>query len=548
MVAPSTDAPIRAGGFAARVSGPLWNVLTPLLITGAAGFLRFFRLSVPHSIVPLDETYYAPNSLGMLCHGTDMAFKAGAAHTCAGLEPTFAVHPPVGKELTAIGIKIFGYRAFGWRFAPAVVGTLAVLVVYGIARRLWPEKRWPAIAAATFVAVDGLEFVQSRLAMLDIFVMFFILLGVWLLLVDRDHAHGWTGPRWWRLASGFSFGLAVASKWAAIPLLPVIAAVALAWEVVRIRDERATTRSAPAAPVLSPPPGTALDAPPQPEEFWQMRSPPRPRHSVLSLLRQLVEIGATFVLLPAIVYLASYAPWFLSTKRYIPPRCNDVVTVNGVSHSKPKAGMALWLCDQREIFDYHRNLKATDDQGKPIHPYMSRAWSWPWISRPASHYFISYCTANPKLTPCPASLTRDKEILGLPNPAVWWMGFFVALPACFYFLVRRRDDVAALLIVLFAPLVVPWLVYSRPIFMFYMTPATPLLALMVVHVMQRWKLQWSAVGFVAIAIVMFGYFYPVLAAYSLPPDGVFGWKARIWYGYAIRGDCLSANVKLFCWI
>ena len=48
---------------------------------------------------------------------------------------------------------------------------------------------------------------------------------------------------------------------------------------------------------------------------------------------------------------------------------------------------------------------------------------------------------------------------------MWWFGFFVALLVCFYLIVAKRDDVAALLIVLFAPLILPWLVYSRPIFM-----------------------------------------------------------------------------------
>jgi len=551
-VAATTDAPASSGGVRSRVSSSLTNAATALAITGAGGFLRFWRLGSPHSIVPLDETYYAPNSFGYLCHGTDMSFKAGAAHTCAGLEPTFAVHPPVGKELMAAGIKIFGYRPFGWRFAPAIVGTLAILVVYGIARRLWPDKRWPAAAAATLVAVDGLEFVQSRLAMLDIFVMFFILLGVWLMLVDRDHAYGWTGPRWWRLGAGVAFGLAVSSKWAAIPLLPVVAAIALAWEVVRIRDTRTAALT---KPPPDPVPASEILAPATPEmlggeeAFWRPSQPAaRPPRTFPAILRQTLEIFATFLIIPALVYLGSYTPWFLSTKRYVPPRCNDVVTVGSVAHSKPKAGMALWLCDQKEIFDYHRNLKATDDKGNPIHPYMSRAWSWPWISRPASHYFKSYCIPNPKQSPCPAAQTRDEEILGLPNPAIWWIGFFVALPGLFYLMIRRRDDVAALLIVLFAPLVIPWLIYSRPIFMFYMTPATPLLGLMVVHAIKSLKLRWAAVGFVAIAITFFGYFYPVMAAYPLPPNGAFGWNSRIWYGHAIRGDCTSAGIKLLCWI
>src|SRR5438093_12218584 len=74
--------------------------------------------------------------------------------------------------------------------------------------------------------------------MLDIFLAFFVLLGVWLLLEDRARAPGWTGLRSWRIGSGVAFGLAIASKWGAVPMLPVVAAVALAWEVARIHDAR----------------------------------------------------------------------------------------------------------------------------------------------------------------------------------------------------------------------------------------------------------------------------------------------------------------------
>jgi dolichyl-phosphate-mannose-protein mannosyltransferase len=531
-LAPPPDAVERAGGAVIRAGGRLSDILTPALITGIAGFLRFWRLGTPHSIVPLDETYYAPNSLGYLCHGTDMTFSANARHTCAGLEPVFAVHPPIGKILIAAGIKIFGYRPFGWRFFPALAGTLIVLLVYLIGRRLWPENRWPAAAASILVACDGLLFVQARLAMLDIFLAFFIVLGVWLMLEDRARATRSKGLRWWRLGAGVAFGLAIASKWAAIPMLPVVAAVALAWEAVRIRDERDAEASRQLA--------EGIDGGPIPH---------RPRALRDRLWFQALAIAATFVFIPVVVYVSSYTPWFLSTKKYVPPRCYVVTTVNGVSRSQPKTGLSYWLCYQREILDYHRHLQAFDTKGNPIHPYMSRPWSWPWISRPASHYNTRYCSPSRAPEPCkPGEVVIDEEIVGLPNPLIWWTGFFIAFPMCIFWMIFRRDDVAALLVVLFAPLVIPWFVYSRPLFLFYMTPASVFLSLMVAHALVRWRWRSLTVGFVALAVVTFGYFYPVLAAYPLPLHGVFGWEARMWFGHGLRGDCLSAKIKLLCWI
>ena len=545
-ISPASAAFARTGAAIERASAAFGGILPPMLITAVAGFLRFWRLSEPHEIIPLDETYYAPNSFGWLCHGADMSFVDKAPHTCEGLSPTFAVHPPVAKLLIAVGIKIFGYRPFGWRFSAALAGTLSVLIIYLIGRRLWPAKRWPAAAAAILVGACGLQFVQSRLAMLDIFVSFFILLGIWLLLEDRARAPNTSGIRWWRLASGVAFGLAIGSKWGAIPMLPVVAAVALAWEAVRIRDLRDRRMEEEMA-------ARAGEEPVEPPPVPVFTPAPRPPGRRNSFVFQILAVLVTFFVVPAIVYLTSYTPWFLSTKRYVPPRCNDTVVVEGEPKSVPYAGFRLWWCNQREILDYHRNLKSVDAEGKPIHPYMSEAWSWPWISRPASHYFESYCT--PGRTPvadCPTGAVRDEEILGLPNPLIWWAGFFIALPVCLFWMVARRDEVAALLVVLFAPLVITWLPAGRPLFMFYMTPASPFLALMVVHLLHRWRLRLTAVSFVALCVALFGYFYPVLAAYPLPPHGAFGWESRIWFGHGLRGDCVpkpaSDKIKLLCWI
>lgn len=505
----------------------------PALIVLATALVRFLRLGDPDVVIPLDETYYAPNSLGYACHGADMTFEnAESPQTCDGLAPTFAVHPPLGKLLIAAGIKIFGYTPFGWRAASAAFGTLAVLVVYLIGRRLW-DSRWLAAAGAVLVSVDGLFFVQSRLAMLDIFLAFFVLLGVWLLLEHRARYLGGIG--WWRVGAGVALGLAAATKWVAAPVLGVAFAVALAWEISRLRDN--ARRRVVSDPLMFHPEADG--------ELGYLQPLPDVQPERVRLAWPLIGLLLTMAVMPVVVYVASYTPWFLSTKRYIPPRCNTVV--NGVS--EPKDGLSLWLCNQKEIFDYHRNLKARDADGKPIHPYMSQAWSWPWISRPAAHYFVSTCQPGGKPPPCEGgAVVRNSEILGLPNPLTWWVGSFIALPACLFWMLRKRDDVAALLVVMYAPLVLPWFATSRPLFMFYMTPAVPFLALMIVHVMHRWEWGGTGLAFVVLAVTVFAYFYPVLAAYPLPPGGAFGWESRIWFGHGFPGDCTSAGIKLLCWI
>ena len=95
------------------------------------------------------------------------------------------VHPEVGKWLIALGEKAFGMDPFGWRIAAAVVGALMVLVMCRFARRLTGSTALGCVAGL-LLSFDGLHFVLSRLALLDIFVAFFLLCGVHCLVADRD--------------------------------------------------------------------------------------------------------------------------------------------------------------------------------------------------------------------------------------------------------------------------------------------------------------------------------------------------------------------------
>ena len=100
------------------------------------------------------------------------------------------VHPEVGKWLIALGEKAFGMDPFGWRVAAAVVGALMVLVMCRLVRRLTGSTLLGCVAGL-LLCFDGLHLVLSRLALLDIFLSFFLLLRRACLVIDRD----WTRAR-----------------------------------------------------------------------------------------------------------------------------------------------------------------------------------------------------------------------------------------------------------------------------------------------------------------------------------------------------------------
>src|SRR5215475_1719253 len=167
-----------------------WGWVGPLLVTAFGAFLRFNRLSVPHAVI-FDETYYVPDALGILRFGVEHNYVAnrnpliarGDGHIFSpGGE--FVVHPPFGKILIAGGEWAFGLTPFGWRFAVAVTGSLAILILARVARRMTRSTLLGCVAGL-LLALDGLEFVMSRTALLDIFVMFWVLAAFGCLMVDR---------------------------------------------------------------------------------------------------------------------------------------------------------------------------------------------------------------------------------------------------------------------------------------------------------------------------------------------------------------------------
>src|SRR6186713_1206386 len=94
-------------------------------------------------------------------------------------QPLNPEHPPLGKEIIALGIALFGDKPFGWRFLPVVFGTLGL---FAAMRAMWLASlaRFATIACGVLLATAFPLFVQSRIAMLDIFMASFVLLALWL--------------------------------------------------------------------------------------------------------------------------------------------------------------------------------------------------------------------------------------------------------------------------------------------------------------------------------------------------------------------------------
>ena len=195
-----------------------------------------------------DEIYYATEGQDLFTHGVEWNAQTGTGD--------FVVHPPLGKWIIGVGEQIFGYNTFGWRIMPAVFGTLAILLLIRITRRMF-RSTMLGCAAGLLMTLDGMEFVLSRTALLDIFLMFFILAAFGCLVMDRDQrrrrwlramengldptapgragrltTHLWpTSIPWWRLAGAVMTGCAMSVKWSALWYVILFVILIIIWEV-----------------------------------------------------------------------------------------------------------------------------------------------------------------------------------------------------------------------------------------------------------------------------------------------------------------------------
>lgn len=164
-----------------------------------------------------DESYYVPDA---------------AVNVSEGHGTNFPEHPPLGKLFIALGIQLFGNDPFGWRFFPVVFGIACVALLYLICRRLGISKDM-SLFAASLLAFENLTFVQSAIAMLDIFSVAFMMLSFWLYL--RGSYGG----------AGVSAGLAALAKLTGALALPVIC---LHWLMTNRSDWKRFVPSMLAAP------------------------------------------------------------------------------------------------------------------------------------------------------------------------------------------------------------------------------------------------------------------------------------------------------------
>lgn len=528
-VTPPSAAEIEAGLLVRMVrtveGSRAWGWVATLAVTALAAVMRLVSLDRPGRLV-FDETYYVKQAYSMLTLGyegnwADESDDAFAAGDFSGLstDPDYVVHPPLGKWLIAIGMKLLGPESVtGWRLSGAIAGIIGVLLVTRIGRRLMGSTLLGA-TAGLLLAVDGMHLVMSRTGILDIFVSTLVLAAFGTLLLDRDHSRRrlakrtalemarngklkdpWgprLGIRWWLVATGVLLGMACGVKWSGLYAVAVFGLIAVLWSV-------AARRAA----------GVRL---------W----------IGAGLVRDGFSAFLTLIPVTALTYLAAWSSWFASSEAYNRTWAQNVNAVAEVPQRTwlPDA-LNSWWEYHLQAWNFHRGLDSE-------HTYSSHPIGWLIQARPTSFAWRD--------TDAPAGMTNRwiEAILAVGNPVVWWGGA-IALLVVIWYAFRHRDWRAWAILAGYAAMYLPWFTYSAPfsnrtIFTFYTVAFAPFVALALTFAIgvalgprlapgqrgtarrRRGVTLWTVV--VVGALVLAVYFWPIWVGEPIPYRY---WQLHMW--------------------
>ena len=152
-----------------------WAAIALSQLLLATLLLRLLWLSQPPDQLIFDEVYYVNAARVIL--GWPLPAGATYADAPAGLDPN-TEHLPLAKLIIAGSMRLLGDNAYGWRLPSVLFGTATVGLLYLLVRRVG-RREDVALFAAFILSFDNLVFVHSRIATLDIFMLFFLLLGVY---------------------------------------------------------------------------------------------------------------------------------------------------------------------------------------------------------------------------------------------------------------------------------------------------------------------------------------------------------------------------------
>ena len=428
-----------------------------------------------------------------------------------GQAPYETTHPPLGKLLMSVGIAIFGMTPFGWRFAGALIGVLMLPALYLLALQL-THKRSVATVSMLAFSLDLMHYTQTRIATIDSFPVFFILLSYLCMVryLQTDlFAVGAEKPRLFDRClrksliplalSGLFMGLAIASKW--IGLYSAVG-LALLFFVAIYRQYRVSNVAC------------GLDV-----ERAGLDDGQKARvHAAqdFTLKRILITCGFCvifFVLVPCVIYYLCYIPYLSPTGPVTLKRVIDAQIGMLNYHSTPGLGMD--------------------------HPFQSPWWQWPFILKPMWFAQDQYEPAGYAST-----------IMCMGNPWVFYIGAVAmlgALAACAAKYLNLRSGISLrqgdgdltlpVLAVGFLAQYLPWVLVPRSMYIYHYFASVPFIIMATAWWLDRLprsrpRLRTCVMALYLVgALVFFVLFFPYASGWLTSTEWLdaMKWFSKLYY-------------------
>ena len=390
--------------------------------------------------------------------------------------------------MMSAAIAVFGMTPFGWRFAGALIGVLMLPAIYLLALQL-THRRLPAAVSMLAFTFDLMHFTQTRIATIDSFPVFFILLTYLFMVrymqMDSFAVSDPSRPRLfdWAyvktlvplLLCGICMGLSIASKW-----IGAYSALGLAilFFMTMYRQYRTGL----------------ISWETEPDDHGRVASAQR-----LTLARIAVTCGFCvlfFVVIPCALYCLCYIPYLSPT---------GPVTLSRIIRA------------QEGMLSYH----STPGLGMD-HPFQSPWWQWPLILKPM---WFAQDTFEPA--------GYASTILCFGNPWVFYIGAaaMIAVMACFIgkYVRTGRGRIAlrhgdgdltyVILVIAFLAQYLPWVVVPRSMYMYHYFASVPFIILATALLLDRWTegkplvRKGVVVVYLCGAVVFFVLFFPYASGY-----------------------------------
>ena len=379
----------------------------------------------------------------------DEVYFAQFAYNYLHQIPFFDNHPPLGKYCIALGLwssqfiqgaiaaiaqglgwergepavtVVEGFQGLTWgyRWLNAAVGALLPLLGAALAYEL-TQRRTYALIAAVLLACDGLLLVESRYALINIYIMLFGLLGQWLFLRSlrfqrqrdsdlepdpKNNQKAGLGL----LGTGILLGSAIAVKWNG---LGFILGLGGWWGLVWLGQYWHGFKDW-AWGCLGQGWGGAIDRG-QSAQLSQGRSRPDSRLTLFSPYLQRLRWPGVQPRSPR-PNASFQAPTALESA-LLSLHWSDFVVYLGivpfllyrlvwVPHLWLNQDFSFWQNQAQGLFSH-----ASVGNGQDIHPYCSAWWGWPWLVRPVAYWYQTVTEGG---------ITWVYDVHALGNPMLWW--------------------------------------------------------------------------------------------------------------------------------